>query len=641
MNPVKLFMTGLMLVLVAWQGANAQISQLGAKVAPQKGASAAAPAGKRYALVIGNATYVNASPLANPVNDARAVCKTLKELQFDVDCRENVTRRGGFKQAISDFTHKIKPADVALFYFAGHGVELNGENFLIPTEASIRSKADVEDETVRVNFVYDELSAAKALLSIIILDACRDNPFRSFRSGSSGLTVPTSVTPGSITIFPTSPGRAALDGSGKNGVFTSHLLKHMSTPGINIEEMFKRVSSGVQVDAIAAGIEQIPWINQSFTGEFCFFGCGTRISAEDYQAVVSKKEEIERTTQTLQGELASRESELQQFRTRMVSLQQQLEVQRRSESLSLGELQNLGRQRDELAAKTVNLESQEQELKRVKLELQRFQSKQVDFAKRETEMADARDRIAALEMQIALTGTRKRNDAEMDVLRRERDSLVKNNSELQAQQKSSEAAWGEVATLQQRLKTYDQQRGELDAYKLKLSQLEVENRKKDESVLQMRMELEQRQTALTGMRERMESLQTQLNQQRSGQASTAQDQQRIQSEREELKRRGEQLAARERDLAEARNALAKAETQGNEQQAKQELIALKNRLSEYDKQKNELDGYKQQMARMEEAQLKIQFRLKQAEDHQKETEAKLVGAKKNTVKDAAVVSPAF
>jgi hypothetical protein len=139
----------------------------------------------------------------------------------------------------------------------------------------------------------------------------------------------------------------------------------------------------------------------------------------------------------------------------------------------------------------------------------------------------------------------------------------------------------------------------------------------------------------------MESLQTQLNQQRSGQASTAQDQQRIQSEREELKRRGEQLAARERDLAEARNALAKAETQGNEQQAKQELIALKNRLSEYDKQKNELDGYKQQMARMEEAQLKIQFRLKQAEDHQKETEAKLVGAKKNTVKDAAVVSPAF
>jgi uncharacterized caspase-like protein len=429
--------------------------------------------GKRYALVIGNSGYKNAMPLPNPVNDARAVCDMLRTLQFTVDCRENLKHRGAFKEAISAFTKKVKPTDVALFYYAGHGVELEGENYLIPTLADIRSKAYVEDEAVRVNFVFDELAAAKARLSIVILDACRNNPFARIRSVSgTGLAIPNSIPSGSIIIFPTAPGKTAMDGEGQNGVFTSHLLQHIATTGISIEEMFKRVIHGVRNESMEFGIEQIPWMNLSFTGEFCFVGCGTRISAADYANVLKAKAEIEKTTQTLQGELATRETELQQFKTRMVIMQQQFETQQKSQNLSTTELENLSKQRDELVAKTLNLETQEKELSRVKRELERLQSQQTDDTKREKDMAEARARIALLEQKINQQETRKIGESELEALRQERDHLIQNNADLQKHQKINEQSQQELAVLQKRLLEYDRQRNELDDYKQKLSRLE-------------------------------------------------------------------------------------------------------------------------------------------------------------------------
>lgn len=599
--------------------------------------------GKRYALVIGNADYKNTTPLANPVNDGRAVCKMLRSLQFEVDCYENLQKRGSFKEAISDFTKKLKPSDVALFYYAGHGLELGGENFLVPTDADIRSKAYVEDDAVRVNFIFDELGAAKARLSIVILDACRNNPFARVRSVSgTGLAMPNSIPSGSIIIFPTSPGKVALDGSGQNGVFTSHLLKHLPTTGITIEEMFKRVSSGVRDDSIAAGIEQTPWLNLSFSGEFCFVGCGTRINPEDYANVLKAKAEIEKTTQTLQAELAYREDELGKFKTRMAAMQQQFEGQQKSQNLSKTELETLSKQRDELIAKTAYLDSQQRELSRVKVELQSLQAQQVEHTKREGEMAAARERIASLEKQITHQGARSFGESELATLRRDRDALISSNQALQDRQKASEAKQREMADQQQkRLQDYDKQRGELDDYKVKLSRLEVENREKDESVRQMRLELESRQVALTDMKDRVQLLQRQMEDQRVGKNIAAEDQMRLQSERAELTRKAQELQARERDLTEARAALSQAEKQGNDQKAKQELIALQQRLGEYDKQKSELDSYKLQMARMEATQFAIQVELKQERERRQVTEEKYKDAAKSAVKDAAFVPPVF
>lgn len=598
--------------------------------------------GKRYALVIGNSDYKNTSPLVNPVNDARAMCKMLRALQFDVDCRENLKHRGAFKEAVSAFSRKVKPTDVALLYYAGHGLELEGENYLVPTEADIRSKAYVEDEAVRVNFVFDELGAAKARLSIIILDACRNNPFSRIRSVSgTGLAIPNSIPSGSIIIFPTAPGKPALDGTGENGVFTTHLLQHVPTTGITIEEMFKRVINGVRTDSIAAGMEQIPWMNLSFTGEFCFVGCGTRISATEYAKVLKDKEEIERNTQALQGELVTRETELQHFKARMTVMQQQFELQQKSQNLSASELSRLSTQRDELVTKTAYLQSQEQELKRVKVELERLQSQQLVFDQREKEMATARDRIATLERAIIQQESRKIGQGELETLRRERDGLVASNAELQKQQKISQQAQAELAELQRRLGQYDLQRKELDDYKLKLSQLEVDNRQKDESVRQMRAELESRQEALMAMKDRMLALQQQMEAQRGGQRVSGVDQERLQTEREELARKAQQLEARERDLQEARLALAQAEKQGNEQQAKKELVALQNRLSDYDRQKGELDSYKIQLARLETDQRKMQVELTRERTRRQQTEEKLKDAAVSTVKDAAFVPPAF
>ena len=295
-----------------------------------------------------------------------------------------------------------------------------------------------------------------------------------------------------------------------------------------------------------------------------------------------------------------REDELKKFQVRMVTMQQQLEVQEKSQHLSKSELSSLAKQRDELVAKTTYLDSQQRELNRVKEELQSLQMQQVEFAKREQEMALARDRIASLEQKIQQQDSKSFNPDELHSLRRDRDALIASNQILQDRQIASEAKQKELAELQQRrLQDYDKQRGELDAYKVRLSQLEVENREKDESVKQMRAELETRQVALGVMKDRMQLLQRQLEEQQAGKTVAAADQVRLQTERAELARNGMELEARERDLRDARNALVQAERQSNDQQAKQELVALQSRLSEYDKQKNELDTYKIKLSQLE------------------------------------------
>ena len=201
--------------------------------------------GPRTALVIGNAKYTSA-PLRNPVNDARAISSTLQELGFQVTLLEDAGQKK-MKRAIDKFGRAIRDGGVGLFYFSGHGMQVDGRNYLIPVDAEVDAEADVEYEAVEAGRVLAKMKTANNGMNLVILDACRNNPFaRSFRSASKGLAT-LNAPSGTFIAYATSPGSVASDGTGDNGLYTGELVRHMKAPGLKIEEVFKRVRSGVQV----------------------------------------------------------------------------------------------------------------------------------------------------------------------------------------------------------------------------------------------------------------------------------------------------------------------------------------------------------------------------------------------------------
>jgi formylglycine-generating enzyme required for sulfatase activity len=199
---------------------------------------------QRVALVIGNAAYTD-RPLRNPVNDAQLMQTTLRELGFHVQVATDVDRRG-LLSALRDFEARARGADVALFYFAGHGAQVGGANYLIPVNAPIRSETDVPDEALDASSVLRRIEEGRARVGLVILDACRDNPFPgSARSSTRGLArmgVPT----GSIVAYATAPGSTAEDGTGSNGTYTAALARYLKTPGLDIKEVFDRTAQEVE-----------------------------------------------------------------------------------------------------------------------------------------------------------------------------------------------------------------------------------------------------------------------------------------------------------------------------------------------------------------------------------------------------------
>jgi formylglycine-generating enzyme required for sulfatase activity len=223
---------------------------------------------KRLALIIGNNAYETA-PLKNPVNDARAVAKALRESEFVVTAKENLTLNE-MKMVMRDFGEQLRAAgreSVGLFYYAGHGVQVQDKNFLIPVDAKITSENDVEFEAVDVGFVIAKMDAAQNSMNIVILDACRDNPFaRSFRSMSRGLALMNAPT-GILIAYATAPGSTAGDGEGANGLYTEELLTAMRKPGMPVENVFKQVR--IKVRERSNG-KQVPWESSSLVGNFYF-----------------------------------------------------------------------------------------------------------------------------------------------------------------------------------------------------------------------------------------------------------------------------------------------------------------------------------------------------------------------------------
>lgn len=641
--------------------------------------------GHRHALVIGNANYKNVATLLNPINDSQDICEALKKLRFSATCLYDLPDRRSMRDAVSNFVRKLKPEDSALFYFAGHGIEVDGENYLIPTEANLRSKAYVEDEALRVSFIFDELRDANVRLSIIVLDACRNNPFARVRSiAGTGLSIPSTVPAGSILIYPTAPGKTALDGDGRNGLFTTHLLAHINTGGITIEEMFKRVISGVRNESMKLGQEQVPWINLSFTGEFCFVGCGVRINTEQYQALVKQKEEVERSTRSLQAELQARQQEADQFRQRMLVLEKMLDEQNRKTNLSASELEKLNREKEELAKKAVQMREQEAELNRVRGQIARLESQQAEFAKREKEIAAANERISFLERQIKLQEERRivlKGD-EIDAIRKERDELLKKNQDFLRLEEELKASNEALAKVKATLVDYDKQKKELDEYKLRMARLEAESQQKDETLRQLRSELQSRQGELSGFRERMQELEQQLAQYRSHPKSQPEQLARLTQERDALQARARLLEEKERELKAVQQKLAQLEAQQQSALARAQDIAAQNERiaqleaelarsqrgalgavsgQELEKLRRERDGLKRRNEELQASRpvqasdpqlvAELQKQL-QAYDRQKaelesykrqllEIEARLKDAATATVKGAAFVAPAL
>ena len=255
--------------------------------------TAAQAAERRIALVIGNSAYKQA-PLINPGNDARAMAQVLRESGFTVKELRNLNQ-AGMRRAIREFGDDIAKGGIGLFFFAGHGMQIRGRNFLIPVGSDIEREDEVEDQAVDARLVLEKMASAKNPLNIVILDACRNNPFvSSFRSSIVGLAA-MDAPAGTLVAFSTAPGQVAADGTGDNGLFTKHLVSYMREPGLKVEDVFKRVRSAVRQES---GGRQTPWENTSLEADFYFKMLDPRAVAEEKrEREQAQKEAIEKAVQ--------------------------------------------------------------------------------------------------------------------------------------------------------------------------------------------------------------------------------------------------------------------------------------------------------------------------------------------------------
>ncbi len=232
-------------------------------LALQPGAAFAA----RVALVVGNAAYAK-SPLLNPINDAKAISAKLRALGFTVTEALNL-KRDDIGITIERFLGKISRGDSAAFFYAGHGVQVDGRNYLLATDASLQSQYDVPLNAIDVTRFLGRLENTGADVKLMFLDACRDNPFMArFRGGGNrGLARMGNAPNGTLISFATRPGGVAADGDGSNGLYTSQLLRYIDQPGLPVELMLKKVAAAT---IKASEGKQSPWVEGGITGDFVF-----------------------------------------------------------------------------------------------------------------------------------------------------------------------------------------------------------------------------------------------------------------------------------------------------------------------------------------------------------------------------------
>jgi TPR repeat protein len=238
---------------------------------------------KKFALVIGVKAYKYVPHLQNSLNDAHDISSILKEKGFRVIELYDPRTKREMQESIKEYFNLIQDQKEAagLVFYSGHGMQVDGINYLIPSFANPQIKADLDDQCVKMDYVMEAIAQAGNPLNIFIIDACRNNPFPGFsRSTEKGLGV-VDTPNGSYIVFATKPGAVASDGTGRNGLFTSKLLKYIDTPGLNIEQVFKRVASDVKSESNGS---QHPWIASDYTGDFFFTNINTDSNADTHDA---------------------------------------------------------------------------------------------------------------------------------------------------------------------------------------------------------------------------------------------------------------------------------------------------------------------------------------------------------------------
>jgi uncharacterized caspase-like protein len=233
---------------------------------------------RRVALVIGNGNYPF-SPLKNPVNDARSMAQSLEKLGFTVELHENADLMKMI-DSIRRFSVAARDNDVRLFYYAGHGVQVQGRNYLIPVDAELRSEDEIAFKSADVGELLERLGQLREGLNIMILDACRNNPFANlsfvgpdgrlvrFRGATRGGLAAIDAPAGTLVAFATAPGAVAMDGGNQsNSLYTRHLLANIGAVGLPVEQLFKRVRVAVAQETRWV---QVPWESSSLMGDFCF-----------------------------------------------------------------------------------------------------------------------------------------------------------------------------------------------------------------------------------------------------------------------------------------------------------------------------------------------------------------------------------
>ena len=241
---------------------------------------------QRTALVIGNGGY-SSSPLKNPVNDAIDIAANLQKLGFAVTLKKNASHQQ-MEDAILEFGEQLKKGGVGLFFYAGHGVQIAGRNYLLPIGVKVNKEADVKFQAVDAEMVLAEMNNAGNDLNILILDACRDNPFiRKFRSTSRGLAIISEAPKGTLITYSTSPGNVAEDGNDRNSPYTEALIRHMNSPGLPIEEVFKRVRRDISKKTKG---QQVPWEMSSLEGQFYFSPASPVETSPPIQQALYKKD---------------------------------------------------------------------------------------------------------------------------------------------------------------------------------------------------------------------------------------------------------------------------------------------------------------------------------------------------------------
>ena len=258
----------------------------------------------RAALVIGNAHYDSVGALKNSVNDARDMCHELSGLGFKASCYYDVRTRIQLRAIIQDFVESLPSNTVSFIYYAGHAIQANGENYLIPTGVALQSASAVKSETVSVSYLMQQLGGAQDFLNVVILDACRDNPFASVSTASTqGLAPVTDVPDRTMVLYATAADELAIDGTGKgrNGIMTGYLLANLREPG-TVDDLFKTVSLKVQKDTESLGRPQKPALYTNFGGQFCLVKC------TNLELLQAQKQQLDEKLHELEGRAAAGDS---------------------------------------------------------------------------------------------------------------------------------------------------------------------------------------------------------------------------------------------------------------------------------------------------------------------------------------------